>query len=266
VVHPDDTTIALFVERRLGERQLTELKSHIDSCDSCRELVGQLARSDTVLAEGSTLGAPAKRKYLTRGDQVGRYVVQDLVGSGAMGAVYAALDTDLDRKVAIKVLHRSAAASHARMLREAQALARVADRGVVAVHDVGTYDDSIYIAMEFVTGGTFRTWFHDEPRTPRAIVTVALAAARGLAAAHDVGLVHRDVKPDNILVDARGVARIGDLASRRVSESRTRPAAPASSPPSSPRRARSSARRRTWRPSCSSGARRHTGAISSASA
>ena len=213
VAHPDDTTIALFVERRLEDRQLTELKHHIDSCDSCRAIVGELARSDKVLAEGSTLGAaaPETRDDLRAGDRIGRYVVQDLVGAGAMGAVYVALDSDLDRKVAIKILHRGAAASHARMLREAQALARVADRGVVAVHDVGTHGDRIYIAMEFVTGGTFKTWVRDAPRTPRAIVTVAVAAARGLAAAHDVGLVHRDVKPDNILVDAHGVARIGDF-------------------------------------------------------
>jgi eukaryotic-like serine/threonine-protein kinase len=213
VAHLDDTTLALYVERQLSDHQLDELRNHIDSCGSCRELLVELAKSNKVLAEGSTHGPPAPpvRQLLHPGDRVGRYLVQDLVGSGAMGAVYAALDTELDRKVAIKLVHRSAAAFAARMRREAQALARVADRGVVAVHDVGTYNDKIYIAMELVTGGTFKTWLLQAPRTLPEILAVTLAVARGLAAAHEVGLVHRDVKADNILVDDHGVARIGDF-------------------------------------------------------
>jgi serine/threonine protein kinase len=96
-------------------------------------------------------------------------------------------------------------------LREAQALARVTHAGVVAVHDVGTHGDHVFIAMEFVAGGTLKAWLHERARTWRAIRAVAIEAGRGLAAAHAVGLVHRDVKPDNILVDTRGVARIGDF-------------------------------------------------------
>jgi tetratricopeptide (TPR) repeat protein len=209
VAHLDDSTLALYVERQLGEEQLSDLRGHIDSCDSCRELLIELAARNKGFAQGSPV-VPGPRHVLEAGDQIGRYVVQDLVGAGAMGAVYAALDTELDRKVALKVMHHHAASTATRMRREAQALARVADRGVVAVHDVGTHEGKIYIAMEFVAGGTLKTWLR-EPRTQRAILDVALAAARGLAAAHDVGLVHRDVKPDNILVDANGVARIGDF-------------------------------------------------------
>lgn len=208
-MHLDNTTLALYVERRLSDPQLDELRSHIDTCESCRELLIELARGK-LLAEGSEVGEAAPG-MLGAGERIGRYVVEELVGAGAMGAVYVALDTELGRKVALKVMHRATASYAARMRREAQALARVADRGVVAVHDVGTHGDKVYIAMELVTGGTLAAWLREAPRSAAAIVANALGVARGLAAAHDVGLVHRDVKPDNILVDARGLPRIGDF-------------------------------------------------------
>ena len=150
--------------------------------------------------------------------QIGRYAVLRKLGSGGMGIVYAAFDDSLDRKVAIKVLRERGEdpLDQARLLREAQALARLSHPNVVAVHDVGTTDDGqVYIAMEFITGVTLRTWLEDQPRPRAEILRVLQQAGRGLAAAHAVGLIHRDFKPDNVMVAADGHAWVFDFGLAR---------------------------------------------------
>jgi hypothetical protein len=214
VAHLDESTIARFIERRLPEDEVHRLQHHLDDCEDCRAILASLAKLSIMrLADGSTQPAhvPASGAMRGRGDRIDRYVVLDLVGAGAMGAVYAAFDPDLDRKVAVKLLHARVPDGDTRMLREAQALARVAHPNVIGVHDVGTCDGHVFIAMEYVAGTTFRTWVAERTRPWQDIVARGVEAARGLAAAHAVGLVHRDVKPDNILVHDRGVARIGDF-------------------------------------------------------
>src|SRR5205807_901758 len=117
-------------------------------------------------------------------------VVLGLVGSGAMGEVYAAYDPELDRKLAIKLLRVASAATEstadrkARLLREAQGIAKVSHPNVVTVHDVGSVGDRVFIAMEFVEGSTLTSWLHAAPRRWREVLNVFLAAGRGLEAAH----------------------------------------------------------------------------------
>lgn len=226
MAHLDESTIALFLERRLPDERVRGLQHHLDDCEDCRGILASLAKLSIMpLASGSvhvtdetmpaaaaaTDGAARAGAVRGRGDRIDRYVVLDLVGAGAMGAVYAAFDPDLDRKVAVKLLHARVPDGDTRMLREAQALARVAHPNVIGVHDVGTYDGHVFIAMEYVAGATFRAWVAERTRPWQDIVARGIEAGRGLAAAHAVGLVHRDVKPDNILVHDRGVARIGDF-------------------------------------------------------
>jgi tetratricopeptide (TPR) repeat protein/predicted Ser/Thr protein kinase len=151
---------------------------------------------------------------LRRGALLGRYVVLEALGRGGMGEVFAAYDPELDRKLAIKVLKPERAGSgrgQLRMMREAQALAKLSHPNVVAIHDVGTHAGRVFVAMEFVAGRTLRAWLEDRPRGWRAIVEVWRAAGRGLAAAHAKGIVHRDFKPDNVMVSVDGQVRVLDF-------------------------------------------------------
>jgi tetratricopeptide (TPR) repeat protein len=154
---------------------------------------------------------------LERGQTIDRFVVLGLVGRGAMGEVYAAYDPELDRKVAIKLLRArgDAADGRTRLLREAQAIAKLQHPNVVVVYDVGTFGESIFIAMEFVEGRTMTAWLAAGPRTRREIMDVYLAAGRGLAAAHAAGLVHRDFKPENVMVTTDGQVRVMDFGLAR---------------------------------------------------
>ncbi|MFL6260589.1 MAG: protein kinase domain-containing protein [Thermoanaerobaculia bacterium] len=151
---------------------------------------------------------------LDRGATVGRYVVLDRIGAGGMGVVYAAYDPELDRRVAVKLLRPdrfSSEAGRLRLLREAQALARLTHPNVVAVYDAGTFGERVFVAMELVEGETLRQWLRAEPRSWREVLDRFLPAGRGLAAAHAAGLVHRDFKPENVLLGKDGRVRVVDF-------------------------------------------------------
>ncbi len=147
--------------------------------------------------------------------RIGEFAILDELGAGGMGRVYVAHDTDLDRRVAIKVLHPCAdptaqQARNTRFLREAQGLARVSHPNVVAVHEIGIDDGSPFIVMELVEGDTLRDWQRGD-HDWQQVVRVYAQAGRGLAACHAAQLVHRDVKPENILLGQSGRPRISDL-------------------------------------------------------
>jgi eukaryotic-like serine/threonine-protein kinase len=175
---------------------------------------------------------------LARGASIGRYVVLGLVGRGGMGEVYAAYDPELDRKVAVKLLRVKAGngvsltEGRQRTLREAQAIARLSHPNVVVVFDVGTFDEKVFIAMEFVDGNTVTYWLEQQPRTWQQILRIFIAAGRGLIAAHEKGLVHRDFKPDNVMVGKDGQVRVMDfglarqMPERPLREHRPRSGAP----------------------------------------
>ncbi|HVY39657.1 MAG TPA: serine/threonine-protein kinase [Polyangia bacterium] len=163
---------------------------------------------------------------LARGAGIGRYVVLNLLGRGGMGEVYAAFDPELDRKVAVKLLRAriengvSMSEGRQRTLREAQAIARLAHPNVVVVYDVGTFREQVFIAMEFVDGHTASYWVQAQTRTWQEILKVYLAAGQGLQAAHEKGLVHRDFKPENVMVARNGEVRVMDFGLAREIEAR----------------------------------------------
>jgi serine/threonine protein kinase/tetratricopeptide (TPR) repeat protein len=158
---------------------------------------------------------PPDGNLLTRGANIGRFQVIALVGKGGMGEVYAAYDPELDRNVAIKLLragkNSGSDEGRTRMMREAQATARVSHPNVVIVYDAGTFQDRVFIAMEFVEGHTLGYWMHARTRSWPEALEVFTAAGRGLAAAHERDLVHRDFKPDNVMIGADGQVRVMDF-------------------------------------------------------
>jgi tetratricopeptide (TPR) repeat protein len=222
---PDEATILAFFEGRLAPARIAEIEGHLGTCTPCVELVvaaGAVLGRDSQLAGGasaaaSAAAAPGAHTPFARGASVGRYVVLALVGRGGMGDVYAAYDPELDRKVALKLLHESGAStesrarSQGRLLKEAKAIARLSDPNIVVVHDAGTFGDRVFVAMEFVEGTTLSGWLGGKPRSWSEIRAVFLAAGRGLAAAHAAQIVHRDFKPQNVMVAADGKVRVMDF-------------------------------------------------------
>jgi eukaryotic-like serine/threonine-protein kinase len=157
-------------------------------------------------------------------DRIGRFQLLGQVGSGAMSVVYAAYDEDLDRRVAVKLLRASPAANDKRLRREAKAMAQLSHPNVVAVHEIGQWKGQPFIAMELVEGQTVESWLTaSPPRAWKEIVDVFLQAGRGLAAAHGLGLVHRDFKPANVMVGEDGRARVLDFGLVRLIERPTPP-------------------------------------------
>jgi tetratricopeptide (TPR) repeat protein/predicted Ser/Thr protein kinase len=156
---------------------------------------------------------------LERGETVGRFVLIGLLGRGGMGEVYAAYDPELDRKVAVKLLRARSSDGEARLLREAQAIAKLQHPNVVVVYDVGKWHDTVFIAMEFVDGHTLGYWMNAERRPWRETLRLYQAAGRGLEAAHALGMVHRDFKPDNVMLTKDGQVRVMDFGlARQVGE------------------------------------------------
>jgi tetratricopeptide (TPR) repeat protein/tRNA A-37 threonylcarbamoyl transferase component Bud32 len=153
--------------------------------------------------------------------RIGRFLVLKELGSGAMGVVFAAYDEDLDRKVAVKLLRlgtQDRAERRARLVREAQALAKLSHPNVVQVYEVGTHQDQVFVAMEFLTGQTLGQWMRAGPHSVEEIVEVFAQAGRGLAAAHRAGLAHRDFKPENAFVDVEGRVRVLDFGLARATD------------------------------------------------
>jgi tetratricopeptide (TPR) repeat protein/predicted Ser/Thr protein kinase len=148
--------------------------------------------------------------------KIGRFTALGKVGAGGMGVVYAAYDDDLDRKVAVKLLLDADPGTEERLKREARALAKLRHPNVVTVFEVGRHEGQLFVAMEFVDGQTLRRWWESESPDVDRILEVFDAAGQGLAAAHDAGLVHRDFKPENVMLGRDGIVRVLDFGLARA--------------------------------------------------
>ncbi len=166
---------------------------------------------------------PIAGTELELGSSFGRYVVVRKLGQGGMGVVYLAYDPQLDRGVALKVLRPGASsadrgAAQDRLLREAQAMARLSHPNVLPVYDVGMVDSHVFMAMEYVEGHTLGQWLEHDERSWREVIDVFVGAGKGLAAAHAAGLVHRDFKPENVMLGENVRPRVMDFGLARASD------------------------------------------------
>ena len=166
---------------------------------------------------GPTLPAKLAARTQAAPARIGRFDIRAKLGEGGMGVVYEAHDAQLDRPVAIKLVRSGEGGpqAHARLLREAQAMAKVSHPNVVPIYEVGEHDEQVFVAMELVAGEPLSTWQRREQRDWRDTLAVYIAAGRGLAAAHACGIIHRDFKPDNVLVGRDGRARVLDFGLAR---------------------------------------------------
>jgi serine/threonine-protein kinase len=207
VMCPDENTLMKFASGAAGE--LPALEAHLDGCESCRRAVAAAASEQTLPA---TLATHA----LTSGQRVGRYEIERELGRGGMGIVYQARDVTLDRRVALKLLHqRRDDAAQARLLREAQVMAKLTHPNVVPVFELGEWKGEVYLVMELVNGVTLEQWLKREKHRRSDIIHAFVQAGRGLAAAHAAGVVHRDFKPANVLVGLDNRVRVTDFGLSR---------------------------------------------------
>ncbi|MCP3169665.1 tetratricopeptide repeat protein [Myxococcus qinghaiensis] len=231
----DETVFMKLLLGELSPEETAEVDAHLDTCAACRTLVAEGLRAQS--PDVTTTATPTEPQppstlrrddsALEKGTAVGRYLVLELLGAGAMGVVYGAYDPELDRRVALKLLRTGALGldvekERAHLLREAQAMARVSHPNVVAVYDVGTFGQHVFLAMERVEAQTLGEWLKAAPRPWREVLDLFLDAGRGLAAAHAAGVVHGDFKPANLLVGGDDNVHVTDFGLARLGASTTR--------------------------------------------
>ena len=239
--HVVDESLLAFTLGQLEGAAAAEIERHLAGCEACRlrqDSISSAAFSKTAVGsrdgvptrgEGHSLAINGSGTGLQRGATLGRYVMLEKLGAGGMGEVFGAYDPQLDRKVALKLLRGGALSAEegkARLLREAQAMARLQHPNVIAVHDVGLFGDRVFVAMEYVEGETLADWLRGQHPWDE-VVRIFRGAAEGLSAAHHAGLVHRDFKPDNVLLGADARPRVVDFGLARQSTSTPAPSAAA---------------------------------------
>jgi eukaryotic-like serine/threonine-protein kinase len=218
---PTDDLLVAFATRALTPAETEGIASHLDGCESCRIAV----RAGAIGSPPPMLTQPvATRTTIAIGSRIGRYDVRRLLGVGGMGQVFVAHDRELHREVALKVLRPELADVAERLadrlVRESRLTAKIAHPAVMTVYDVGRDGDTVFIAMELIRGETLGVHVaRARPRLP-AVLDLFERAGAGLAAAHAAGVVHRDFKPDNVLVETSGERRVivTDFGIARASE------------------------------------------------
>ncbi len=233
---PTESEILAYSDGRGDDELRSRIELHLDGCDDCTNLVAEVLRASS---SDSGRSRPRARPRSGRagtlqlalesgtayGQRIGRYVLLEHLGAGGMGFVYTAYDPRLARTVALKMLRpqdersvsgdgeRSVGSARARLLREAQAAARLKHPNVVTVYEVGEAEGLAFIALEHVNGVSARRWMYGgaRPRSWREVLRVFLEAGEGLAAAHRGGVLHRDFKPANILLDDDERAKVADF-------------------------------------------------------
>ncbi len=242
----EDNAVLELLDGTAKPADIISAEQHLDGCRDCRQLVATLASRampdsaaapDDVDEDARELAwqATSGAELVRPGSRIGRYTILEPIGSGASSVVYAAFDPKLDRRIALKLLRvltvtdasgsatTTAQRARARLLREAKALARVNHPNVVSVHDANVHGDFVYVAMEYVEGQSLRQWLETTTASLNDKAMLLVQAARGLAAAHEVGLVHRDFKPANVMVGDDELVRVTDFGLARMGDDSPEP-------------------------------------------
>jgi predicted Ser/Thr protein kinase len=210
---PSVDRLADYGAGRLPQSERDAVQRHAADCAACRVALSDLGRS---LGQArATAGGPPIEWQTDGHPVVERYLLRKRLGAGAMGVVYLAHDAQLDRPVALKILHHLSADGGEALLEEARALARVRHPNVVTVFDAVLHGGRLCVVMEYVDGVTLRARIAAGPRRWRQTLDLFIEAGRGLAAAQAAGIAHGDFKPDNVLVSRDGRVQVSDFGLAR---------------------------------------------------
>jgi serine/threonine protein kinase len=197
--------VARLVKGGAGAAESERIHVHLEVCGDCTRRVAE--------AVGADPEARWPMRSLAPGTKVSRFVIRELLGDGPGGTVFEADDPEKGGRVLVKFLRPD---RDPELVKEEQGLARLSHPNVVNVHEAGTYQGEAYVALELVEGPRLDEWLAERSRPWREVLEVFVEAGRALAAAHAMGLVHRDFKPDNVIVDRAGQARITNFGLARA--------------------------------------------------
>jgi tetratricopeptide (TPR) repeat protein len=215
---PDEETVLAFIHGQLLSERRSLVEQHLGDCAACTDLATWAAADEAGSTHARAPEGWAVGSQLAPGARVGRYQILGAIGRGGMGEVYAAYHPDLDRRIALKVVYGERANDRrhqAQLLDEARIIARLDHPNIVTVYDAGVVDERVYVAMEFVDGHTLNAWLAERERALPEILDAFVAAGRGLAAAHDAKVVHRDFKPQNVMLGRDARVRVMDFGLAR---------------------------------------------------
>jgi serine/threonine protein kinase/Tol biopolymer transport system component len=200
-----------------------ELRREVADALSWEERMGGFLQQPVAVIAHENPSPGAAAVQISVGLEIGQYRIESKLGEGGMSTVWLALDTRLNRRVAIKFLSDNLADAEARrrFQREAQMASSLNHPHIVTVYDIGEFEGRQYLVTEYVDGGTLKDWVKDKPRTPKEVAELLTGVADGLAAAHQASILHRDIKPPNILVARNGYAKLADFGLAKLAENGT---------------------------------------------